>query len=336
MLDYQKFDSIFGFKFQSKTERYGRDVFVCPICGSPAVGIVNVEYEDGKHLAADFQCEHKHTFRLDIAKASGRLKGEWRVLVDNSVSFDDLPTRRQLEFAERISQRTGVPNPWSEARCLFPEQDGPEGMPLFTSCGVDKDCAGAWISRHVDAYHTQGKKTTAADVFAVWRLENSDSTLTIGISHINDGVPTGADIWVGSGFCERAATDDDLRTGLAIMGITELVPTFDSPELTPCKRTLFGSWHSFPFAKGVSKPLKAHRQYSYRRAKKTAQACALYERAQGRVLTNEIPDDLGRLQNGTLVLYNGISDSSLPSIADLSQDSRLGAGELESDLEANR
>ena len=300
MNGFKHFDDIYGFKVRGKGMGSGRDVVVCPLCDSPEVRLDGIE-EDGLSRSIVFSCVHGHSFRLRLDATGWRVIGVWEVGTRSELDLDELPTRKQFELAVKISQRLGISNPWSLAGCLFPDLNGPDGLPAFMTQHVSKDSAGDWISGHINEYRDRGKKTAEADTLVVWRLPDQGGSRFIMFDTVDGHAADGAEVWVGPGV-RRVGTGalkgwegETVREwarpypGYLLEESRERGILMDGCYAEKC--ILAGHWERYPFAE--KEPRKQHWLHSYYQAKRIAQACALNELAEGRAVSNWIPQYKG-------------------------------------------
>mgnify|MGYP006939733695 CR=1 FL=1 len=323
MLEYRHFDDLFGYRIHRSNAP--RSAVVCPLCGNSFIQIddgavypydadVAESYGDpymGGLADIEFVCEAQHRFRLTLWERGGHVTGSWDILTSESGSLSDLPTEKQFALVERISQRLGIDNPWSDSGCLFAERIGPDGLPLFMTSSkggqrITKEDVGEWIHSHIDEYRDHGRKTSGSDSFVVSRLNFLDRSelfvISIPPSAIDsypDVDPQGDwDVWVGPGVLngdskaiqswgeEPALSWDERLPESIIDGLQDRLP--DAGQIRLESKVLLGHWEKLPLKE--KRPRKDELTHSYRKAMALAEACAVKELEEGRAIFNRLPD----------------------------------------------
>lgn len=292
---FDRFNGIFGYRMSNLNRLPSPSAICCPVC---ATSSVHIEDFSNEQKAIFFRCLQGHHFALTFCSDKTHVDGFWEVATGSRETFRDLPTQKQFDLVENISQRLGISNPWSEAGILFPEENSEEGLPFFMSSGVTLTQISFWISSHIHEYEKHGKKTSSSDRFIVWRVLKRNGECTIGYSPEDEKIPKGASVWVGPDILDTSTSTANKWIDRAIYRWSKPLPDdlieerrrrFPGIDVNTEEGRLFaGEWMRWPFSEHVSKSLYCRR--SYRKAQNLARACSLFEIDNGRNVQNPMPE----------------------------------------------
>ena len=214
------------------------------------------------------------------------------------------PTEKQYRFAETISNRLGIENPWTERGCIFGYSVNGD-LSRFMDCGPTRYEASKWIGRHQSKFNEAlTAKKASNPAFSVYRIEYTDGTFFLHMGTQANHMPSidalkgkqiaGISVWVGESAPKQklaghtaAQTDDfdalgEMLDDSLVSMIEECEPILDEGTLL-----LEGEWVSKDKAKQVEPCL---RKRSYVQAKRTL-AYALTVFCADKRCLNDVPAD---------------------------------------------